>query len=139
MSTPIVPKQQLRVSDAERETVADRLRAAVAEGRLTLDEGDERLAAAYAARTREELDPLTADLPEPPPAPTPAQPLSERARWRLAIHAGIVAVIAVFLLVRWAVSEVWFFWPAWPLLWLSVSLAVHYSIARHRTSPPAAA
>jgi Domain of unknown function (DUF1707) len=133
MTSPqIDPKQQLRVSDAEREAAADRLRAAVAEGRLTLDEGDERLAAAYAARTRAELDPLTADLPEPPAAPAPAQPLSERARWRLAIHAGIVAVLAVFLLVRWAVSEVWFFWPAWPLLWLSLSLVVHYSIARRR-------
>jgi len=53
----------LRASDADREAIAERLRAAAGEGRLTLEEADERLAAAYAARTVAELAPLTADLP----------------------------------------------------------------------------
>ena len=42
----------VRTSDAEREQVARVLRAAVGEGMLTLEEGDERLAATYAARFR---------------------------------------------------------------------------------------
>jgi uncharacterized protein DUF1707 len=53
---------QLRASDAERERTADRLRHAAGEGRLTVEELDERLGAAYAARTRGELEQLVADV-----------------------------------------------------------------------------
>ncbi|HEY6758972.1 MAG TPA: DUF1707 domain-containing protein [Baekduia sp.] len=53
---------ELRASDADRERVADVLRHAAADGRLTVDELDERLDAAFAARTRAELDTLTADV-----------------------------------------------------------------------------
>ena len=52
----------LRASDAEREHVAERLRHAATEGRLQPDELDERLGAAFAARTYGELDVLLADL-----------------------------------------------------------------------------
>jgi hypothetical protein len=52
-------------SDSEREQVVARLNAAVSEGRLTLSEFSERSAAVYATRTRAELPPLVADLPEP--------------------------------------------------------------------------
>ncbi|MFJ5225742.1 DUF1707 domain-containing protein [Streptomyces sp. NPDC088400] len=54
-----------RASDAERERVAERLREAVAEGRLDMAEFDERLGAAYKARTHGELVPLVRDLPAP--------------------------------------------------------------------------
>ncbi|WP_263631915.1 DUF1707 SHOCT-like domain-containing protein [Streptomyces sp. 8L] len=54
-----------RASDAEREQIAERLREAVAEGRLDMEEFDERLGLAYQARTRGELVPLVSDLPEP--------------------------------------------------------------------------
>ena len=55
----------LRVSDTDREQVAERLREATGEGRLTLEELDERLEQTYAARTGSDLDLLVADLPEP--------------------------------------------------------------------------
>ncbi|WP_433344119.1 DUF1707 SHOCT-like domain-containing protein [Streptomyces sp. CA-253872] len=55
---------ELRASDADRERVAERLREAVAEGRIDMEEFDTRLGAAYAARTYGELVPLTRDLPE---------------------------------------------------------------------------
>ncbi|MBB5789659.1 DUF1707 SHOCT-like domain-containing protein [Jiangella mangrovi] len=51
-----------RVSDAEREKVAERVRAAAADGRLGLDELDDRLGSALAARTRGDLDAVVADL-----------------------------------------------------------------------------
>jgi len=54
---------RVRTSDAERERVAQILRDAVGEGRLTLEEGDERLAALYTMKYRDELTPLIADLP----------------------------------------------------------------------------
>jgi hypothetical protein len=60
---------ELRASDAEREHTASALGDAAAEGRLTLEELTERLDAAYAARSRSELDALTGDLPQRAPAP----------------------------------------------------------------------
>jgi hypothetical protein len=64
------------VSDADREHVAEILRQAAGEGRLTMDELDERLGSAYAARTFGDLEPLTHDLPGvagPRPAAAPAR------------------------------------------------------------------
>lgn len=58
----------VRASDAERDQAAEVLRAAFAEGRLTRTELDERLAAAYAAKTRANLLGLTSDLPGGIPA-----------------------------------------------------------------------
>ncbi|MFF3709967.1 DUF1707 SHOCT-like domain-containing protein [Streptomyces phaeochromogenes] len=64
---------ELRASDADREQVAEVLRDAVAEGRLDMEEFEERLEATYKARTYKELAPITRDLPVPgvtPPTPT---------------------------------------------------------------------
>ena len=58
-------EQQLRASDAERQAIADRLNAAVGEGRLTLAEFSDRVGSAYAARTHGELEQLVTDLPVP--------------------------------------------------------------------------
>jgi DUF1707 SHOCT-like domain len=62
---PEAPHPDVRASDAERERTADQLRHAAGEGRLTVDELDERLGAAYAARTRGELERLVADVAAP--------------------------------------------------------------------------
>jgi hypothetical protein len=53
----------VRCSDADRERTSERLRTAAAEGYLTMDELDERLTRAYAARYGHELDVLVLDLP----------------------------------------------------------------------------
>lgn len=53
----------VRASDTERDQAAELLRAAFADGRLTRAELDERLAVAYAAKTRTDLSDLTGDLP----------------------------------------------------------------------------
>lgn len=54
---------EMRVSDAEREAAAAELQEHFASGRLTQDELDERLAAAFTAKTRGDLNALFADLP----------------------------------------------------------------------------
>ncbi len=54
---------RLRVSDADREKVAEVLRTAAGEGRIDFDELEERLEATYAARTYADLVPITLDLP----------------------------------------------------------------------------
>ncbi|MGW1889726.1 DUF1707 SHOCT-like domain-containing protein [Streptomyces sp. NPDC002004] len=54
---------ELRASDADRDRVADILREALAEGRLTADEHSERIDRVYRAKTVGELEPLVRDLP----------------------------------------------------------------------------
>jgi hypothetical protein len=107
----------MRASDAEREAVVAQPRDAAGEGRLTVEELAERIDAAYAARTRAELEPLTADLPAPgeraafapaaatdaaPPAPARrAPPLvlgilgggDRKGRWRVPERMTVVNVM----------------------------------------------
>jgi hypothetical protein len=56
----------IRASDRERDSVVDVLRVAYTDGRLTLDEFEERMSAAYAAKTWTDLRQLTGDLPVEP-------------------------------------------------------------------------
>src|SRR5258708_25331568 len=56
----------IRASDGERESVVDVLRDAYTDGRLTLEEFEERTSAAYASKTWADLRELTADLPVEP-------------------------------------------------------------------------
>ena len=67
---PAAGRPQTLASDADRDTAVGLLNAAWAEGRLTADEYDQRLSAAYAARTWQQLGQLTADLPAPSAAAT---------------------------------------------------------------------
>lgn len=110
-----VAEADLRASDADRERIAELLRDAYAEGRLTVEEHSERIEAAYGARTLGELAPLTRDLPahrpismeKPPLAAAPQLPparsespsmvavfggASRKGRWRVGSHLKAVAV-----------------------------------------------
>jgi hypothetical protein len=80
---------ELRASDADRERTADTLRRAAGVGRLEVDELDERLNAAYAARTRSELERLVADVVDEAPAHRmPVRRGEGGARWLVAIMGG---------------------------------------------------
>jgi Domain of unknown function (DUF1707) len=91
--------QHLRASDADRERVAEVLRQAAGDGRLTMDELDERLDAVYQAKTYAELEPVTHDLPSPDgytPAPAPA-PAGDPARFGAPATSGsAVAILGGF-------------------------------------------
>jgi hypothetical protein len=129
MSAPGVPGRRVRTSDAEREQVVDILRAAIGEGRLGMAEGEERIAAAYAAVYRDELVPLTGDLPDgdlPGRVSTPAvERWAAAHRRRLRRHAGLVAAAGLVLVGLWALSGAHVFWPLLPLLFLGFGLARH--------------
>lgn len=85
----------LRASDADRDRVADALQRHTAEGRLTLDEFDQRTATAYAARTIGDLDAITADLPPLPEPAKPAQaPVAGTIGPRLWVLAALLAALA---------------------------------------------
>lgn len=100
----------LRASDAEREGVAERLRQHAAEGRLRVEELEERLAAAFSARTRGELEPLLSDLPGRSPLVAPQRPR------RRAAQLPPLAVLALALVAVWALTGAGYFWPLWPIL-----------------------
>jgi hypothetical protein len=87
MDDPQAPA--LRASDADRERAADALRTAAGDGRLTIEELTERLSSAYAARTREELATLVADISVLAPAHrVPVRRGEGGVRWLLAIMGG---------------------------------------------------
>ena len=122
---------EIRASDAERERVADELRAHAGEGRLDVDELDERLKAAYAARTRADLQGLTADLPAaPPPKPKPPS-VRERGLGLLELGGGYVGMM-VLLIAIWAVTGAGYFWPIWPAIGWGFALLTGTNVFRHR-------
>jgi Domain of unknown function (DUF1707) len=128
MSTDASGRRRVRASDAEREQYAQILRAAMTEGRLNLEEGEERLTKAYAATYRDELDPLTADLPD-----GGRRALFETPEFRAAFRRGarnralaIAAVAAVLLGLTvltgghflWLLIPLWFFaFAPWRRRW----------------------
>lgn len=128
MST--ITTERLRVSDAEREHVAEILRAAAGAGLLDLDEVDERLAACYAARYRTDLEPLTADLPDTGRLLAETPRARAATRRRLGRHAALVAILAALLIGVWTLSDSQFFWPVWPIAFLVFGLVRHIRRAR---------
>jgi len=88
-------ESSLRASDADREQVAERLRHATAEGRLSSDELEGRLQDLFAARTYGELDALLADLPVRPSLRK--RPVRVR-RWAAAVGALMLALLALAVL-----------------------------------------
>jgi hypothetical protein len=89
----VARRYSLRASDSDREDVAERLRAATAEGRLLAGELEQRLEVAFHARTYGELDALVVDLPAAP-APVPVL-----RRLGLPVLAGATLALGILLSV----------------------------------------
>jgi len=81
---PLVPSE-MRVSDQDRDSAVEVLSEHAAAGCLTLDELEERVSVALAARTRGELGALTRDLPG-----NAGRPVERRkaVRWMIAVMGG---------------------------------------------------
>ena len=111
-----------RAGDADRNRTAELLKEAHAAGYLTLEEVDERLGSALAARTRGELDRLVADLPPEWRASQERgqRPVGPPARQHPTLPAEVVwlvpLVIVVTGVILLAVLSRGFF--PWPLLWI---------------------
>jgi hypothetical protein len=90
---------QMRASDADRERVAQILHGALSEGRITMDELEDRLTTVYAAKTLGELQPVTADLPTTSTTPAAVEPAAARALGfpdsRIGGHAGSMTSIGI--------------------------------------------
>jgi Domain of unknown function (DUF1707) len=130
---------QMRASDDDRDRAASLLREHHAAGRLTVEEFQERLDAAYRAKTLGDIDKLLADLPAidlyhlpdesmrrmaHAPSPRPVAPVGEHGRltpaWRAAW--GSWASVSLVVFVIWLITAIgnhsanglWFLWVAGP-------------------------
>jgi hypothetical protein len=108
-----IPTPPVLASELERDLTADRLAEAIGEGRLSFEEGGQRIGAALKSRYRRELERLVMDLPALAAAARP--PHAARRRGLLA--AAAVVVLAA-LVVQLAVG----LWVLWPLAVASVAM-----------------
>lgn len=125
-----VPNAELRVSDAERQEIAEVLSRHFADGRLDDAEFNERVSTAMAAKTRGDLAGLLADLPPLEGEERPA--LAEVACHRPHPFRLVALVFGVLVLAGLAQGP--FFFPLWhPHLGLLVLAAVMMALwSRHR-------
>jgi uncharacterized protein DUF1707 len=120
------PDQHLRVSDAERQAVADRLGDHFADGRLDQAEFDERAGRAMSAKTRADLSGLFDDLPDASTRPqTGAAAVPERRRARR--HPLLVLVLLVIVTAAAAHAVVV---ATVPWLWLGFLAAIVFIATR---------
>ncbi len=152
---------RMRASDTDRQQVIERLRTALDEGRLKMDEYLERMAQASEAVTYGDLAPLYADLPvtgsvvpREPAAPAPAAgpqpavvrrgvaglPAPLRVLWT--IWAAAVSVnLVIWVLVSATTAQLIYPWPLWVAgpwgaILLVVSICVGHGRRDQRGSGP---
>ena len=121
------PRGEVRVSDADRETAAARLKLHFTDGRLSHDELEERLDRAYAARSRRELRAVFADLPW-----DRGSRLAAMHRSAVRAHALTYGVVNSGLVATWALTAHADFWPAWSIFPWGAALALHAGMGSRR-------
>ena len=102
----------MRASEGEREATVRELRAHAAVGRIDLDELEQRVGAAFAARTWDELANLSSDLPELPDNDFGG-------------HLRVFVAVQLLLVAIWALTGAGYFWPVWPFMGWGIGVLVH--------------
>ena len=153
-------RELMRASDDDRQQVVDRLREALADGRLKQEEFTERMGLAYQAVTHGDLAKLVADLPpaspqpEPRPAPAPAAspvaaaqrsafadlPAALKVLWTIWLAAVSINVV-VWVLVVGTSGHFIYPWPLWVAgpygaALLAISVPVVHSRRNRRLAAP---
>jgi hypothetical protein len=130
-------RPDMRASDADRQEVVERLRGALDEGRLKMDEYLERMERAYEAVTYGDLVPLCRDLPEarpvakPETTARPAPPSAKAPRAEVVRRGGFAGLptpikvlwtvwatvvsinVVVWVLVSATTAHLLYPWPLW--------------------------
>jgi hypothetical protein len=96
-------RELMRASDADRQQVVDRLREALADGRLKQEEFTERMGLAYQAVTYGDLAKLVADLPPDSPQPESRLAAAPAASPAAATTRGVFADLPAPLKVLWTI------------------------------------
>lgn len=113
--------ESLRAADRDRDQVAEALREHYAQGRLTMEEFDERTTAAASAKTIGELRTLTRDLPVLPGSDEPSQRAWTPKQMRWIGVGGVVAAVAALALLTIFGHRV-FAIPTWLFILIVVRL-----------------
>ena len=137
--------EAVELSEAEREQAVRDLTRHCGDGRLTLDELEERVAEVYAATTTAEIEHAMRFLPAPvasQPLPSPAaapmrpRPPSAPARGgagevALRVHLVVYLSVLAFLVAIWFLTSPFgYFWPVWPALGWGLALAIHAGVEK---------
>ncbi|MEU7906013.1 DUF1707 domain-containing protein [Actinoplanes sp. NPDC049118] len=132
MAREVVPRpgvETMRAADADRHKIADELKAALDEGRLSLGEYDDRVREAYAALTYADLLGLVADLPKPGLSAAEVNarraaearrlarkmPLALQVLWTIWGSIAAVNLMVWFVVVVTVAGDV-YPWPIWVLV-----------------------
>lgn len=102
---------------------------------MTLDELEERLGRALQARTAQDLQAVTWDLPAPAPPERPPRSVWHQAGFRY--HAAAYGFTNAFLVGTWALTGHGFFWPFFPAMGWGIGLGVHGVAAHYQATHPA--
>jgi MYXO-CTERM domain-containing protein len=142
---PGYPDQHMRVSDADRSDIADRLARHYGDGRLDQAEFDDRIGRAMAAKTVADFQGLFEDLPDlpqevadatgkapgSPSAPSYMGVQKQRPRHTLLGKVVLVALVLIALSIGWHAATDWWFHP-W--MWIAAIVLVVLAARRRRRS-----
>jgi hypothetical protein len=128
--------EHIRVSDTERNAVAERLSAHYADGRLDQAEFDERISKTMSAKTRGDLAGLFDDLPDPETAGAagtggpggPAIPYRPRRR------GGILRPLFLLVIVMVAASITWHAMTSFYIPWFPIAVILAVALFATRSS-----
>jgi Domain of unknown function (DUF1707) len=134
--------QNIRVSDAERNAVAEQLGVHYADGRLDQAEFDERISRTMSAKTRGDLAGLFDDLPDPGSAGAPgtagpggpggqAAPYARRRRGGVFRPLVLLAIVIVLVSISWHAMDTFSFF-AIPWFPIAAVVAIVLIAGRHR-------
>jgi hypothetical protein len=132
MTTLAQQTAAVRAGDRDRETAANLLGQALAQGYLDMPEYERRVQMAFAAHTNADLHQLLADLPlarlrRSDPRRHTARNAAARMSVRLHLAAYltmVVIVLTVWLAVALSAGA-WYFWPIWPILGAGIGVLSH--------------
>ena len=141
---PRVPRRvsEVRIGEPERTVAVAELRQHCSEGRLSIDEFDDRVGEVYDARTEADLVRALRDLPEPAPlvsqvpAPVTAHDggCPGKAERSFGAHLTTYVLVMALLIGIWALTTPFgYFWPEWPMLGWGIGVVAHAAGAsKHR-------
>jgi hypothetical protein len=116
---------RMRAGDRDRQRVVEELGKHFSEGRLTVEEFDERVVRAHGAVYLDELPALTVDLPrEPEPRHRPTRP-------RMPVPVGLLVLLVAMLLAWSMVAAVVYGGPPLFVLFLLFLFLRHGRHGRH--------
>lgn len=135
-----------RVGDEDRQRAVRDLTKHCGDGRLTLEELEQRITEAYAALTEAELRHALRELPaSPAPMVPPSKPpmrtkpsaapvrqsASKGAEVALKVHVAVYLSVITFLCVIWFLTTPFgYFWPVWPAVGWGLAVVIQAGVTK---------